>query len=168
MENPVDPPGITLGPIRAKDRETILDMLTDSRISETYMLPDFDARADAVPLFQRLAELSRREDRFVRGMYEEGILVGFLNDVEISGDTLELGYAVHPDHWGRGYATAALKLAIGALFSMGFREIIAGAFEENAASTRVMERAGMQKIQKTDEIQYRSRVHKCVYCRISR
>ena len=49
------------------------------------------------------------------------------------------------------------------LFQKGCREILCGAFEENAASLRVMEKAGMQKLDKTEEIDYRGRLHRCVY-----
>jgi len=127
------------------------------------MLPDFETREDALPLFHRLCDLSRDPGRFVRGIYAENTLIGFLNDVEICGSIMELGYVIHPDHWGKGYATAALKLAMEQLFARGFREIITGAFSENIASMRVMEKAGMQKMEKTDIIAYRGTTHVCLY-----
>lgn len=46
---------------------------------------------------------------------------------------------------------------------MGYREIICGAFEENAASIRVMVKAGMHKLSRTDEVEYRDKRHQCVY-----
>ena len=36
-------------------------------------------------------------------------------------------------------------------------------FEENPASGRVMEKSGMKKIEYTDTIEYRGKVHKCLY-----
>lgn len=144
--------------------ETILtELLTNDRIRLTYMLPDFPQREDAIPLARRLMQLSRDERRFVRGMEENGALVGFLNDVEIENGRMELGYVVHPTHWDKGCATAALKLAIAELFRLGYREILCGAFTENPASIRVMEKAGMHRLDKTDEIEYRGTVHRCVY-----
>ena len=145
------------------DEAVLTELLTNDRIKLTYMLPDFPRREDAVPLARRLMQLSREEARFVRGMEEEGRLVGFLNDVEIGDGTIELGYVVHPDHWGKGYATAALKLAITDLFRLGYRTVLCGAFEENTASLRVMEKAGMGQLEKTDAIEYRGQVHRCVY-----
>ena len=91
-----------------------------------------------------------------------------INDVEIENGTIEVGYVVHPDYWGRGHATAALKLAIRELFAKGYREITAGAFHQNPASLRVMEKAGMTKIDKTDEIQYRGKTHRCIYYSIQK
>ena len=150
------------------DEPALVDLLTNEQIKQTYMLPDYPCREDAIPLARKLMGLSRDENCFVRGMEQDGLLVGFLNDVEIRDDFLELGYVVHPDHWGQGCATAALKLAIAELFRKGYREILCGAFEENAASLRVMEKAGMQRIHQTDTIDYRGKSHLCLYCKIDR
>ena len=155
---------VTLRPIQLQDREAMLDILTDDTVKQTYMLPDFADRRDALPLFRRLAELSRDESRYVRGICLEERLIGFLNDVEIQDGSIELGYVIHPNFQGKGYMTNALRSAVDALFSMGYREIICGAFEENPASLRVMEKAGMQRIEKTDDIEYRGKLHRCLYC----
>ena len=154
---------VTLRPIQLQDREAMLDILTDDTVKQTYMLPDFADRRDALPLFRRLAELSRDESRYVRGICLEERLIGFLNDVEIQDGSIELGYVIHPDFQGKGYMTEALRSAVDALFLMGYREIICGAFEENAASIRVMVKAGMQKLSRTDEMEYRDKRHQCVY-----
>jgi len=154
--------------ITEAERDGMLQLLTNDKIKQTYMLPDFENQEAAIPLFHRLCALSEAESRFVRGIFAEGKLVGFLNDVEMENGTIELGYVIHPDHWGRGYATAALQEAIQQLFSLGYDRVIAGAFAENPASLRVMEKAGMHKLQKTDTIEYRGKVHRCVYCGIGR
>lgn len=145
------------------DEAALMELLTSNEIKKTYMLPDFDQREDAIPLARRLMQLSCDNTHFVRGMDENGTLVGFLNDVEIKNGAIELGYVVHPAHWGKGYATAALKLAIAQLFQTGYREVICGAFEENPASLRVMEKAGMRRIEMSEEIEYRGKLHRCVY-----
>lgn len=150
------------------DEAALIPLLTNNAIKQTYMLPDFEKPEDALPLARRLVSLSRDPQRFVRGMEEAGMLVGFLNDVEIESGSIELGYVVHPSHWGQGFATAALKQAIAELFSLGYREVLCGAFEENPGSLRVMEKAGMHRLEKTDEIEYRGKVHRCIYYSIKR
>ena len=152
-----------LRPIRQSDSAVILSIVTDSRVNKTYMLPDYAQPEDAMPLFRRLLDLSLAQDRFVRAMEADGQCVGFLNDVEKNGSSIELGYVVHPDHWGKGYATAALVSAIGQLQELGYRQVITGAFRENTASIRVMEKAGMTRMDKEDTIEYRGTVHTCVY-----
>jgi RimJ/RimL family protein N-acetyltransferase len=58
----------------------------------------------------------------------------------------DVGYAVHPDYQGRGYASEALKR----LLAFGFENLLleriwATADVRNVASWRVMEKAGMQR-----------------------
>ena len=154
---------IRLASLRAADLETMLDILTNDCVKQTYMLPDFPSREDAVPLFQRLVYLSGDSRRFVRGIYADETLVGFLNDVEIENGAIELGYVIHPRFQGNGYATEALGIAIGELFRLGFQAVITGAFRQNAASIRVMEKNGMTRIEKTEPIDYRGKTHICVY-----
>ncbi|MBQ9148741.1 MAG: GNAT family N-acetyltransferase [Oscillospiraceae bacterium] len=160
--------GLELKHFSDADWPRAAEILTSAEVAKTYMLPDFETVEAAKPLFQRLKTLSEDDKRFVRGIYDESGLVGFLNDVEISNGTVELGYAVHPDFWGRGYATRALKMAVQDLFVRGFGEVKAGAFEENPASIRVMEKAGMKRQEMTDQIEYRGAVHNCVYYSIRR
>ena len=138
-------------------------LATSTEVNKTYMLPDFESVEKVRPLFDRLMTMSKDDKRYVRAMEENGEFVGFCNDVERNGDSVEIGYAMCPDIWGRGYCTAALKLAIADLFEMGFNQVVAGAFVENPASLRVMEKAGMTPIDKVDDIEYRGSIHKCVY-----
>lgn len=160
---PMEPKQITLRPILPEDQARILEILTSGKVNQTYMLPDFECKDAAIPLFNRLMSLSRDPDRFVRCIALEDTAVGFLNDVEIQSGTIELGYVIHPDFHNRGYMTQALKLAISQLLGKDFTTVICGAFAENIASQRVMEKAGMVRISKTDEIDYRGKIHQCVY-----
>ena len=109
------------------------------------MLPDFESGEAALPLFRRLEDLSRDPGRYVRCIALNGAAIGFLNDVEISDGVVELGYCIHPDFQGKGYMTGALAAAMAELSSLGFREVIAGAFEENIPSIRVMEKCGLRQ-----------------------
>ena len=159
---------IHLRPFVPEDRERILDILTDKTVAKTYMLPDFHTREDAIPLFNRLYDLSRDTGRFVRCIANEETAIGFLNDVEIKNGTIELGYVIHPDSQRKGYMTQALGVAIGQLFKLGYQEVVCGAFEENRASQRVMEKCGMERMEQVDTIEYRGRTHRCVYYHATR
>ena len=154
---------IRLARLSEKDREAVSEILTDKIVAKTYMVPDFTSQEQVDKLFYRLAELSEGDARYVRGIYRGDTLVGFLNDVGIDGDAVELGWVVHPRYRNRGYATEGVKLAVEELFATGFHRVEAGAFEENGASIRVMEKCGMARLEKTDEIAYRGRVCRCVY-----
>ena len=146
--------------------ENLADLLSDEIVKQTYMVPDFPRRQEALNLAQRLMELSKQEERRVVGIYLGETLIGILNQTDATQDSIELGYALLPQYHNQGYATEALRGAIGYCFSIGFQEVVAGAFSENVASLRVMMKAGMQKIDHTDKISYRGKTHTCLYCAI--
>lgn len=154
---------ITLRPFHSEDMDQILDILTSERINKTYMLPDFTNREDAIPLFQRLVDLSANKNRFVRCIVLDGTAVGIVNETDIQNKTVELGYAIHPGYQNQGIMTKALRMAMDELFACGYREVICGAFSHNKASIRVMEKCGMIPTKKTETIPYRGKEHSCVY-----
>ncbi|MBR4459099.1 MAG: GNAT family N-acetyltransferase [Clostridia bacterium] len=154
---------LVLRPLEDGDREALLSMARDSRITATYMIPDFADAAQEDAFFRRMRALSAAETRFVYGISLGGELIGFLNDCGTDGDGIEIGYFISPGHWNRGYATEALRAAIGALAAMGFRRVEAGCFEENPASGRVMEKCGMRPLGRASLLPYRGREHRCLY-----
>lgn len=154
---------LVLKPFSEADDVALASLLRSEDVGRTYMLPVFEREEQCRKLVSRFRELSLDDSRCVAGIYLDEQLIGFVNDVEMRSDTVEMGYVIAPAHWGRGYATEALRGLIGYLHTRGFREVVTGAFAENAASLRVMEKAGMTKLEKTDRIEYRGRVHDCVY-----
>ena len=127
------------------------------------MIPDFEDEAMYERMFEGFMKMSNGITRYVRGVYLGDTIVGFVNEVEKTEESIELGYVISPKHKGNGYCTEALEKSINYLLAKGYKEIICGAFEHNIASMRVMEKAGMKRIHKTDEIEYRGQVHKCIY-----
>lgn len=111
-------------------------------------------------------EYSRSCNHFEYGVYLQGEVIGFINDVEIEEDTIELGYVIHPNHQNKGYASEVLQAEIKELFRMGYTCVRTGLFEENIASRRVMEKCKMIKIDKNDDIEYKGKVHHCIYYEI--
>jgi ribosomal-protein-alanine N-acetyltransferase len=68
-----------------------------------------------------------------------------LRPVTGSDDTLELGFHLLAEHWGRRYATeAALAVITYAFTRLDARALVAGHHPENAASRRVLERLGFR------------------------
>ena len=154
---------LTIKRMSEKDQEAALDLLTNNVVKQTYMLPDFEKREDAIPLFYRLLEISRGDKRYIRGIYLDDSFIGYSNEVEVNEKSIEIGYLIHPDYHGKGYMTEALKALIPDLFAYGYEEVICGAFEENPASLRVMAKAGMTLLERSDELEYRGKVHRCIY-----
>jgi RimJ/RimL family protein N-acetyltransferase len=62
------------------------------------------------------------------------------------GTQAELGWVLHPDHVGRGYATEAVLELLRLCFTdLGLRRVTANCFADNPASWRLMERLGMRR-----------------------
>lgn len=156
-------PRLTLGSIRECDFDELIALMKNEEVGKTYMVPDLPTSEAEMKLFTRLCELSESKDRYVYGIFLEDKLIGMLNDTDICGKTIEVGYAIHPVYSGNGYATEALTAIIPHLFSVGFEEVIAGAFECNPASLRVMEKSGMKRSNLTASVEYRGVTHKCIY-----
>lgn len=156
---------LEIRPMTESDMDEMLALFVHPDIYRTYMIPVCQTREEYVRLAARLILLSAPEERqrLFRGIYLRGRLIGFVNDCGIEEDTIEIGYVIHPAMWGCGYATEVLNAVLGELKTMGFKKVIAGFFEENPASGRVMEKCGMRMTDRTDMIAYRGREHRCLY-----
>lgn len=150
------------------DEEQMVEILLNEDIKKTFMIPDFSDRNQAKELFGKLMEFSRSDQHFEYGVYLCDKLIGFVNDCGMDDATIEIGYVIHPDYQGNGYATEAVKNCIEELFIMGYNQVRAGFFEENQASKRVMEKCGMKKIDLEEDIEYQGKVHHCIYYNIER
>ena len=61
----------------------------------------------------------------------------------LADGSVEIGYGLEPEYWGKGYATEAVIAAVDwALKQPGVKRIEAETESENAASQRVLEKAG--------------------------
>lgn len=154
---------LVLKPYTDDDRVRMIQMLTDEKIKETYMIPDFKSEEEALKLFFRLKNDSLSDKCLEAGIYLNCMLIGFVNEVDKDGDRIELGYVIDPEYNNRGYATEALKGVMDELFRSGVKEIVTGAFESNIASIKVMQKCGMKLTQKVEDIEYHGMVHHCVY-----
>ncbi len=153
---------LTLRPFTDADLEDCLAIIRSTDVNRTYMLPDFPDRESAVRLFERLKTFSQG-NRFIYAVCLNDRMIGFFNDVEIEGGMIELGWAMNPAFWNKGYASEALRALISVLFGLGFTTVRGGWFEMNPASGRVMEKAGMELISRVDELEYRGKTHRCFY-----
>ncbi len=58
---------------------------------------------------------------------------------------VEVGWRLHPDHWGHGYASEAARASLEHGFATGLDEIVAFTTTRNTRSQAVMERIGMTR-----------------------
>lgn len=154
---------LVIRPYSDADQARMIEMLTDESIRETFMIPDYVTPAEAAAMFEKLKCLSYSDEHYEKGIYTDNELVGFVNDVAVKGDSIEIGYVIHPGHQNKGFATEALSAVIDDLFRKGYREVRASAFAGNAASRRVMEKCGMCRTEETSSIFYHGKQQQCVH-----
>lgn len=154
---------LLLKPIEKADLGSLVELLMDATVGKTYMVPDFSDKTQAEKLAERIMVLSEDPGRNVAGIFRKNQLIGLLNQTEVCGSSVEVGYAVLPQFQGQGYATEALTGAIEDFFVQGFEEVVAGAFEHNAASIRVMCKSGMTQLDRQEVISYKGKEHLCLY-----
>jgi RimJ/RimL family protein N-acetyltransferase len=76
-----------------------------------------------------------------------------VNDAELA--EANIGYELHPDQWGNGYATEAATAILRFGFAeLGMHRIWAECVAENTGSARVLEKAGMRQEARFREHQY--------------
>lgn len=157
---------LTLRPYRKEDKDRLVKMMRDPEITATFMVPDYTEEAQFCDLADKLIEFSRIEDttHLEYGVYLDGTMIGFVNDCGHDEEVIELGYVIDPAYKGRGYATEAVKAVINELRELGFKKVIAGYFEGNEGSRKVMEKCGMRPNGNSDEEEYRGRTYTCFEC----
>lgn len=159
---------LILRPYSEQDVDFLVDLLTNPEVTSTFMVPEMASRSRAEELARKLIGFSQPGDtkHLEYGIYLNDKMIGFVNDCGIEDDEIEIGYVIHPQYQGHGYATEAVHAIIAELRKMGFRKVTAGYFSENTTSLRVMEKCGMQKTAITEEEDYRGLRHICRYCEI--
>ena len=89
-------------------------------------------------------------------------MVGFHSPTNGEADDLSLGYALHPDHWGRGFMSEAVKAMITFLFDrFPISQILASAVIDNPASQKVLIKNGFTEYDRVPFIQ-RSRRYEVI------
>lgn len=137
---------LTLRPLVPDDAEDYAAMRFHPEV--TKWLPpagDADPLTAARGTIDRFAAAWRDEGYSPWGVFREGRLIGHggLNHVP-EFDATEVLWALHPDAWGKGYATEVAKAALAFGFgTVGLPLIFAITLENNVASQAVMKRIGL-------------------------
>jgi RimJ/RimL family protein N-acetyltransferase len=134
---------LTLRPPQAADARAIARIANDRRIAENLRrLPHPYSRADAEAFLDALAA-ERREAVFI--IESEAAPVGMIG-LDFGHDQgPEIGYWLGVAHWGKGFATEAVRAVIDYAFEEhAIDDLAAGARVTNPASRRVLEKCGFQ------------------------
>ena len=76
-----------------------------------------------------------------------GDFLGWFSFREAAPDAVELGYRLRRAAWGQGYATEGARALIRLGFTtLGVQRVFATTYQDNLASRRVMEKAGLRLV----------------------
>lgn len=136
---------LTLRPLVPDDAPAYAAMRYHPAVAE-WLLPAAGDPVDLARASIERFEQSWRERRYAPwGLFLEGRLIGHggLNFVPEFGET-EVLWALHPDVWGKGYATETARAALAYGFdTLDLEMIFAITRPDNAASQAVMRRLGL-------------------------
>jgi ribosomal-protein-alanine N-acetyltransferase len=129
------------------DRAT-LESLLGLRVPEEW--PAEDLR-DFLPVYARIVDERAAEHGWGIWLVLDPAARSLAGDIGFKGppddrETVEIGYSTLPAFQGRGYATEAAQALLAWGFAQpGVRRIVANCLADNAASIRVLQKAGMRQ-----------------------
>jgi [ribosomal protein S5]-alanine N-acetyltransferase len=141
---------LVLRPFREEDLDDYTAMMTSAPVRASLYIPDTFGRDDAwqqIALWRGQWEL-RGTGQWALDEKATGAFVGRAGShwPERAGwPGIEIGWTLHPDHWGKGYATEAGAAAVEYVFAHHqVDEIYSVILPENAASGAVARRLGFE------------------------
>ena len=122
---------------RADDLEAMHAVLSDPRATRWWSTPPHETLDETRAWLDSMIANGPDQPDFV--IERDGVVIGKAGFWKLP----EVGYILHPDHWGQGFAGEAVEAAIGHVFATrDLEELTADVDPENAASIRLLERLG--------------------------
>ena len=150
---------LTLRRWRVDDADAALPIYSASNVARWLSpamddVPDVDAMR--LVLQQWIAEDARLPEpagRWAVERSEDGELIGgaVLLPLPPRGEDLEMGWQLHPDVWGQGYAAEAGRAVARWAFDQGWDEVLAVARPNNARAQATARRIGMEWVGETEK-----------------
>ncbi|MDG4825253.1 GNAT family N-acetyltransferase [Asanoa sp. WMMD1127] len=150
---------LNLRPWRVDDAEAALPIYGASNVAR-WLSPAMDSVPDAdamrLVLQQWVAEDARLPEpagRWAVERRDDGRLVGgaILLPLPPRGEDLEMGWQLHPDVWGQGYAAEAGRAIARWAFDQGWDEVLAVARPANSRAQATARRIGMDWVGETEK-----------------
>ncbi|WP_276257869.1 GNAT family N-acetyltransferase [Haloglomus litoreum] len=139
---------VTLHPIEEADLDFFRSQLNDPRVWRTISHREPTNARQEREWWESLDEADGVDLLVAASVDGERTRVGHIGfgDVQQNWGVAELGYAIHPDHWNEGYATAAVALLTAFAFDeRRLEKLVATVYEHNPASMRALEKAGFHE-----------------------
>jgi len=151
LSSPIETPRLILREFKPADIERVHAYASREEVTR-YLIwgpNSLSQSAEALSGFlEDSRQLPRQSHDLAIVLKSHNLLIGGvgLRISDAESTTGDIGYVLHPDFWGHGYAEEAARALIYAGFrSLGLRRIIGQCDQRNKASARVMERLGMRR-----------------------
>jgi RimJ/RimL family protein N-acetyltransferase len=143
---------LLLRPFVADDLDAVHDMQSREEVTR-YLNWGPMSRDEARVMLERISKLTGFDGegeglRLAGVTTDDGMLIGDFSLWRISREhnTGEIGFVLHPDRQGKGYAQEAMTVLLGIGFDRaGFHRIVGRCDARNLPSARLMERLGMRR-----------------------
>ena len=164
---------LDLRPIAQDDAHALYAMRSDPRVMRHIGRPMASTLQDAVELITRIEDNWKAGVGITWAMVPHGStdLIGTIGFYrwKLEHHLSEVGYMLHPDHWGKGLMAEALARCVDSGFEhFGFHRIEAITEPANSASRRLLERSGFVHEATLKENYYWNGVFQdsCIYRRL--
>ena len=116
------------------DLQTLFEFQADPEASAMAAFPSRELPA----FLEHEAKIRADPTTITRTVVSDGLVVGSIGSWDAEGER-DVGYWIGRDHWGKGFATAALRAFLELEPS---RPLVAHVAEHNVGSRRVLEKCG--------------------------
>ena len=133
-----------------RDVPRLFDIFSRPEVTRFWSWPAFEQTAQAKDLLDSIHEVFNERSLFQWGVVHRALdlLIGTstLARIDHSNGRAELGFALHPDHWGGGLMKEAVTALIDYSFNeLGLRRLEADVDPRNARSIALIEKLGFQR-----------------------
>jgi len=139
--------GVTLRELTIEDAAGLAEIVSNKKVLDNMDDIPNPGRIEDSEDFIR-ACLNENDPKIARAICYNGNLIGWIGVIRrenIRRLTGEMGYYIAEDYWGKGIMTEAVKLMCAYIFeNTDIVRIFAEPYAFNAASCRVLEKAGLQ------------------------
>ncbi len=130
-------PRLTLRSARPDDLEAMHAVLSDPRATRWWSTPPHESLDQTATWLEGMIANGPDQPDFV--IERDGRVIGKAGFWRLP----DVGYILHPDYWGQGFAAEAVGAAVDHVFATrDLDELTADVDPENAASIRLLERFG--------------------------
>lgn len=149
---------------REDDLEALHDCLSRPEAMRYWSTPEHETLEETRVWLGRMLAPAHPSDDFVVTL--EGRVIGKAGAWQLP----EVGYLIHPDHWGQGYAVEAMRAVIAYLFAThGMERLVAEVDPRNAGSLAVLAKLGFTETHRAERtMQWRDEWCDSVYLALAR